>query len=125
MVIDMARSFVKIYGPPIMKGLRALEQIAVEMSKTTTMRFYSVYTVPTFISGYTTEEEFGHHILPEANIPVSEKVKLVSRASQAIGEYDFFFEWGAEPTLEQVNELIEKIDEALAECGCMYSIVTK
>ena len=109
-----------------MKALRALEQIVVEMSKKTAMRFYSTYTIPPSIpDGTEDDEEYGHHILPGINLPASEKVKLVSKASQVIGKYDFFFEWGAEPSLEQVNELIEKIDAALADCGCMYTITTK
>ena len=42
-----------------------------------------------------------------------------------LGDYDFFFEWEVEPTVEQINELIEMIDVALTDCGCMYSITTK
>lgn len=119
----MTRSYIKIYGPPILKALRALEKVAVEMSKKTTIRVYDVlippYTPPMDLP------EYGSSVFPDVELPVEEKVKLISKASQTLGEYDFFFEWGEEPTVEQVRELIEKIDEALAKCGCKYTITTK
>jgi len=40
--------------------------------------------------------------------------KIISKSGEGLGEYDFFFEWFTKPTTDQVNELIEKIDEALA-----------
>lgn len=127
----MARSYIKIYGPPILKGIRALQKIAVEMSKETTVRFYDAY-VPTFTPDVmatgdyrTAYEEYLRGIDVSLPITTEERVKLISRASDTLGEYDFFFEWGEEPKKAQVLELVEKIDEALAECGCTYTIVTK
>jgi hypothetical protein len=121
-VIELARSYIKLTGPPVGKGLKALEQVAVEMSEKTTMRFYSV-SVPDVgmtIGGDTSGTPYYVGGLSE-----QDTVKLISRSSQVLGDYDFFFEWGVEPTVEQINELIEMIDKALADCGCMYSITTK
>ena len=127
----MARSYVKLYGPPIIKGLKALENLAVEMSKITTMRFYSAL-VPTYDPMRIPTDEYGFRLeqyltgIPAIeSIPSSERIKLISRASDTLGEHDFFFDWGGEPTKAQVLELIEKIDEALAKCGCKYTIITK
>lgn len=122
----MARSYIKIYGPPILKAIRALEKIAVEMSERTTIRFYNVFIPPTPypIDPDAMEPYFGG-VLADVEIPAQEKVKLISRSSDMLGEFDFFFEWGAEPTKEQVLELVGKIDEALAECRCTYTITTK
>ena len=123
----MAKSYIKVYGPPILKAVRALEKVAVEFSKTTTIRHYDILT-PTpdyvidaerYMSGY------AQYLLPEIQMPVEEKVKLISGSSDTLGEYDFFFEWGKEPTKQEVLELISKIDEALSDCGCRYTIVTK
>ncbi len=113
----MARSYIKLYGPSLGKAFRALENVAVAMSEKTEMRFYSV-SAPT-LSDVSSAPWF----LP--GISRDEKVKLISHSTRMLGDYDFFFEWGIEPTLTQVLELIEKIDEALADCGCMYTITTK
>ncbi len=120
--MKLTRSYIKLQGPPVRKGLKALEKVAIEMSKKTTMRFYSV-SVPDIgmISGdQTTSTPYYIGGLSER-----ETVNLISRSSQVLGDYDFFFEWGVEPKVEQINELIEMIDEALADCNCMYSITTK
>jgi len=123
----LARSYVKIYGPPILKAIRALEKVAVEFSKTATVRHFNILTpTPDYEQvGQRAMELYGQALLPEIEIPVEEKVKLISKASDTLGDYDFFFEWGKEPTKQEVLELIEKIDEALSGCGCRYSIVTK
>lgn len=129
----MARSYIKIYGPPLIKAIRALEKIAVEMSKETTVRFYDAFvpavTPEMMATGEyrTAYEEYVMGIPLDVSMPITteEKIKLISSASDTLGEYDFFFEWGEEPTKQKVLELIEKIDEALKDCECMYTIVTK
>jgi hypothetical protein len=121
----LARSYIKIYGPPLLKAIRALEKIAVELSKTTEIRHFDILT-PTGLWG-DTEYYFSirEMLLPQVEMPVNEKVKLISRASDTLGDHDFFFEWGKEPTKQEVEDLIAKIDEALADCGCRYTITTK
>jgi hypothetical protein len=131
-VIVLTRSFIKLYGPPIGKGLIALEKIAIEMSEKMAMRFFSVST-PTYSDlrgGLVSADEDHESSVMEVpwfpeGLSSAEKVKLISRSSQVLGDYDFFFEWGVEPTVEQTHELIQKIDEALTDCKCMYTITTK
>jgi hypothetical protein len=131
----LARSYIKIYGPPLLKAIRALEKVAVEFSQKTTIRVYDILT-PTPMAPYIDigtrqlrerqlPDEYRDFLLPEVEMPVEEKVKLISRASDTLGDHDFFFEWGKEPTKQEVVDLIEKIDEALADCGCRYTITTK
>jgi hypothetical protein len=50
---------------------------------------------------------------------------IISDSGQALGEYDFFFEWLEKPNMFQLRDLIVKIDEALADVGCLYSVNTK
>ncbi len=50
---------------------------------------------------------------------------IISRSGESLGEYDFYFEWFTEPNMEQLNDLIGKIDEALGPLGCRYTITTK
>ena len=52
-------------------------------------------------------------------------INTISESKEMLGEYDFFFEWLTEHSMEQLNELIEKVDEALALIGCRYTITTK
>ena len=130
----MARSYIKIYGPPLLKSLRSLEKVAVEFSNKTTMRYYSA-VVPsppqfgTLARGSDLRQEtvlsYTQGILTEIDMSPEDKIKLISRSGDLLGDYDFFFEWGKEPTKQEVQELIAKIDETLADCGCRYSIVTK
>ena len=35
----VVRSYIKIYGPPLLKALEALERVAVEMSKVVDLKF--------------------------------------------------------------------------------------
>lgn len=133
----MARSYVKIYGPPVLKSLKALEKVAVEMSKKTTMKYYSTL-VPSIspqdlyggrvpgMAGYDQAlRRYGDDILTEISMPVEEKIKLLSSSGDMLGEYDFFYEWGKDPSKAEVQELIGMLDDALADCGCRYTIVTK
>lgn len=36
-----------------------------------------------------------------------------------------FFEWYVKPKREQIDDLIERIDEAMIKIGCMYTITTE
>jgi hypothetical protein len=51
--------------------------------------------------------------------------KIVSTSGEMLGDHDFFFEWFKNPNQAEMNDLIQKIDEALAPLGCRYSITTK
>jgi len=50
---------------------------------------------------------------------------IISKSAEMLGENDFFFEWFSKPTMDQLNDLIKKIDEALTPLGCRYMITTK
>jgi hypothetical protein len=50
---------------------------------------------------------------------------IISKVGESMGEYDFFFKWLTDPTSDQLNELIGKIDKALKPMKCLYTITTK
>ncbi len=116
-------SYIKIYGPPVLKAIRELEKIAVDMPEVCIMDsiLYSNYEDmiydPEYTSGYF------------SGIPVKISYKrcstIISKSGEKLGEYDFFYEWFTEPTMDQLNGLIEKIDEVLTPLGCRYTITTK
>ena len=122
-----ATSFVKIYGPPVLKSIKALEKIAVDMPEVCIMNTVIANTpdyVTTFSNPNYTAEYFQPVMFP-TEIEVERCNNIVSKSGERLGEYDFFFEWFTEPSMEQLNGLIEKIDEALEPLGCRYAITTK
>jgi len=117
-------SYIKIYGPPVLKTIRELEKIAVDMPEVCIMDsiiagldYANMLANPEYTSGYF------------SGIPVEISYKrcstIISKSGEKLGEYDFFYEWFTEPTMDQLNGLIEKIDEALTPLGCRYTITTK
>ena len=41
-----------------------------------------------------------------------------------MGDFDFVFHWAKKPEEKQLRNLISKIDEALKDLGCRYTITT-
>jgi len=120
------KSYIKIYGPPILKTIRELEKIAVDMPEVCIMNSIIagiseenpvVFTDPKYILDYF------------SNVPATIEIKrcntIISKSGEQLGEYDFFFEWFKDPTMDQLNQLIKKIDESLIHLGSKYTIITK
>ncbi|UCH01368.1 MAG: hypothetical protein JSV20_05665 [Candidatus Bathyarchaeota archaeon] len=95
------KSFIKIYGPPVFEALKALEGIATESPKTAIVSYA--------------------RLILRKEI----EVDLISKSGETLGEHDFYFEWAREPTYQELDDLIKKIDEALRPLGCKYTIITK
>jgi hypothetical protein len=96
----MVKSYIRIYGPPILKTLKELERIAEEMPEITYQ-----------------SRSFG--------IPIEREIDPISDSGAIFGEYDFFFDWKVKPDWNMVDNLISKIDESLVPLGCRYTITTK
>lgn len=64
---------------------------------------------------------FGYY----GDISVERCEKIISKSGERLGDYDFFFEWFTKPTIDQLNNLIKKIDASLKPIGCRYTIITK
>ena len=120
-------SFVKIFGPPVLKAIKALEKIAVDMPEVCIMdtviagtpNYDSAFSDPNYTAMY-------FRFPPEVtDIEIERCSNIISKSGERLGEYDFFFEWFTEPNMEQLNQLIEKIDEVLTPLGCKYTITTK
>ena len=121
-------SYIKIYGPPVLKAIRELEKIAVNMPEVCIMDtvmagtpdYTNVLSDPDYTSSY-----FSNILGPATELEVERCSTIISKSGEKLGEYDFFYEWFTEPTMEQLNGLIEKIDEALTPLGCRYTITTE
>jgi len=128
------RSYIKIYGPPILEAIRELEKVAVDMPEVCIMDYViqkdlsprmardlggeKVETLDATIPGFFMQRT-------GVVVPVKRCHSIISKHGQKLGEYDFFFEWHKEPETAQFNDLIKKIDDALKPLGCLYTITTK
>jgi hypothetical protein len=136
------RSYIKIFGPPILKAIRALEQIAIDMPEVRIVDIIMVQGMPASISrdvGASSSQKRGTGHLglypggtvrrysssPDLVIPVERTRSIISDAGERIGDYDFFYEWLQEPTQVQLFDLIDRIETALTPLGCRYRITTK
>jgi len=128
------RSYIKIYGPPILEALRELEKLAVDMPEVCIMD----YVIARDLSPHMAREVGGSTVQPLSGsvpgffmqrtgviVPVKRSHSIISKHGQKLGEYDFFFEWYEEPETSQLIDLIRKIDDALKPLGCLYTITTK
>jgi len=116
------KTYVKIYGPPILEALKALERVAIEISKELPeVCFYDILGA----SAIPLEEETMHILGLSSEEARVYREKLISKSGWTLGDYDFYFEWTRPPTFEQLKKLIAKIDEALKPLGCRYTVTTK
>jgi hypothetical protein len=116
------KSYVKVYGPPTLKAIKELEKLAVGMPEVCIMDTIIVQS-ETPLDEVTGVMEYFKSLPTE--ISTERCGNIISKSGEVLGEYDFFFEWFTDPTMDQMNDLIEKIDEALAPLGCKYTITTK
>jgi hypothetical protein len=129
------KSYVKIYGPPLLKAIKALEKVAIDMPEvcimdTTIAVDLDIPNMGISVMG-ATDSTLGsmNDILDffggEGAISEERCGTIISKSGESLGEYDFYFEWFTKPTMKQVENLIEKIDETLAPLGVKYTITTK
>ena len=119
------RSYIKIYGPPVMKAIKELQKIAIDMPEVSIMD--RILVAPSFDPSNPdapsmTQAYFGSM---GGTLTRERSEKIVSKYGEMLGEHDFFFEWARDPSCEDVNKLIERIDGALAPLGCRYTITTR
>jgi len=115
------KSFIKIYGPPTLKAIRELEKIAVNTPQVCIMDTIIATDTPRFGDPDYTMNFFGQ----VGKITRERCNNIISKSGETLGDYDFYFEWFKEPSMDQLNGVIEKIDKSLTPLGCKYTITTK
>jgi len=126
-------SYIKLFGPPIYDAIKALEKIAIDMPEVCIMDTMIAASIP--VSGYGTDDRMGgttlvpggvyNYFLELGEITRERCNNIISKSGESLGEYDFYFEWFTKPNMDQMNDLIQAIDKALAPTGVRYSITTK
>ena len=115
------KSYVRIYGPPLLKAIKALEKLAINMPEVCIMDTMIESAIPQFNA----QEGVMNYFSTHGSITEARCGTIVSKSGVKLGDYDFIFEWFKEPKMEQINMLIEQIDETLAPLGVQYTITTK
>jgi hypothetical protein len=115
------KSYVRIYGPPLLKAIRALEKVAVGMPQVCIMDTMIESNMPSMAKPEGVENYFS----AVGGVPKERCDKIISKSGDRLGDMDFYFEWFRKPGDVEVNQLIERIDEALAPLGVKYTITTK
>jgi len=118
------KSYVKVYGPPLLKAIKALEKIAVTMPEVCIWDIHMAAS-SSFRSQSFSNDEVRTFFNDVGEVPTKRCNTIISKSGQSIGEQDFFFEWFKDPTMDELNNLIGKIDEALTPLGCKYTLITK
>ena len=105
------KSYLKLIGPSIDKGIDALEAKLNELNKLDKQYLYGDIIYQAISK-----------VVPSHDMLTGQ---LVGEGREEMGEYDFVVEWNQLPTLEQIRGLIRQVDEALTYTGCRYTITTK
>jgi len=127
----LAKTYIRIYGPPLMKALQALEGVAIDISKERQVKFsHKCIPYPTRMQSgdpQLVSRDWQNYLnnLKQSYVDCYEPEKIISEAKQLLGDHDFMFEWVDKPTLKQVEGLIERIDVALAGTGVHYTLTTE
>ena len=113
-------------------AIKALEKIAIDMPEVCIMDTVIAASIPMAVGA---DDRMGgtslipggvyNYFLELDEITRERCDKIISKSGEKLGEYDFFFEWFTKLNMEQMNNLIQKIDSALAPTRVRYSITTK
>jgi hypothetical protein len=132
------KSYVKLYGPGILEAIHALEKVETEMPQCSMWHALLnanpmigvpgmsrslggggggggeglSYITTRIVTGPLQEDEEKAH-------------RMISKSGHTLGDYDFFFEWHNDPTWQEIEALIQKVDAALKGLGVMYRINTR
>ena len=122
----MVKSYVRIYGPPLLKAIKALESVAVDMSNKTEVKFsHKCVPYPTRLQSDRNDWNAYLKNMQKTYKDCYEPEKIISDASMTLGDYDFVFEWTSKPSIIQIEDLIASVDSALADVGVMYTLTTE
>ena len=128
------KSYIKIYGPPILKALKELEKIAIDMPEVSIMNtnFVPGLSRPGFLDDDISSDTLMDNIQGvmtyfggEGIISEERSRNIISKSGETLGNNDFYFEWIKNPKIDDIYNLIEKIDDAFLELGVHYTITTK
>ena len=92
-------SYIKVYGPPLLKAIKELEKVAVDMPEVCIMSNIIAESPPESYrdSGWLMDYFTAIPGVGSA-ITVERCNNIISKSGEQLGEYDFFFEWFTGPS---------------------------
>jgi hypothetical protein len=114
------KALIRLYGPPYRKAIEVLEKIAVESPNVCLMNPLLLHADP-----YSQAIDWIYNYFKERGKISYERCNNILAEGKDLEGYDFVFLLKIEPTREYVDELINKIDEALKPLGTMYTLTIK
>ena len=124
----VTRTYIKIKGEPLLKGIKALEKMAVDTPKVCIMNRAIVYSIlplesPEGMMMFPTDSVLSY--FSTMGDITHERCETIISKSGKLGEYDFLFEWHEEPSPEEIAELNKKIKATLTPLGFKFDTVTR
>lgn len=114
------KALIRLFGPHYLEAIKALEKIAVDNPKICLMNQVLLHADP-----YTQALGWVYNYFKEHGKVSYERCGSILARADDLEGYDFVFVWMVEPTRGFMDELINKIDEALKTIGAMYTISLK
>jgi len=119
------RSYIKIIGPPLYEAVLALQRIAKEMPYVINREVFIETKQPDFTDIDASRDFFMNIHLQDYPIYQDNQVNIIKRAEAVMGDFDFYFEWVRRPTVDNMIELVKRIDDEFSRLGCQYMIRTR
>ena len=114
------KALIRIYGPPYLEAISALETIALDNPQICLMNPVLLHADP-----YTQAVDWLYNYFKgRGKVEYERCGKILAKAEDLEG-FDFVFVWMLKPTEGYVEDLIKRIDAALKPIGVMYSITIK
>jgi hypothetical protein len=114
------KALIRLFGPHYLEAVKALEKIAVDSPKICLMNQVLLHADP-----YTQALDWVYNYFKERGKVSYERCGSILAKADDLEGYDFVFVWMVEPSRGFIDELINKIDEALKPIGAMYTISIK
>ena len=126
------KSYIKLYGPPVLDAIQALEKLAIDTPEVCIMdplieaslADIGIESVGGVIST-NVQTRVMDYFREYKEISPDRCKKILSKGIGKLGDYDFVFEWFITPNDSQVRDLIKNIDDTLKPIGVRYTITTK
>ena len=114
------KALIRIYGPPYLEAITALERVALDNPEICLMN----PLLSTADPWTQTVDWIYNYFKGRGKVSYERCGKILAKAQDLEG-YDFVFVWMVKPNLDYVNDLIKRVDEALKPIGVMYTITFK
>lgn len=113
------KTFLKLEGN-VKDGIKALEKLALDTPEVCIMNTYIQSEAPMF----NTQTGIMDYFAAEGDTMEKRCANIISKSKDLNG-YDFVFEWFIQPSKDQREMILKKIDDTLKPLGVKYTYTIK